>query len=303
MEKLEIYTTKKEVLDQLKKLWKSPQFIQAMETPDSFIYEFCQEIAEHPLIFCHYTDYEIERPHFSSWYNVIPYRTYRNPVLSDLYYFHELWHRVSMRYFPYHLEEFNYATWMEKIRQNEIEASIYSEVIIHFILDGLRDDAFDHEIWADRFLNEEASVMKGLTFPQEMKKLSNRELFEQHFNFFVKALIDQRRRIVYADEDTLVDPIERQIKAYDKNNTEFMWIWRNHAEKVETMMSQFYKTCHYDILMSEDKRKKKAVKRLVESIVATQGNDPCPWYTEAKAFAIIYYGFKDDHKFKIYDTA
>ncbi len=302
MEQLELIVERKKVMDHLHKLWKSEPFKNAMKDSYSFIYKFCQKVSDYPIIFFQYTDYKIERPHFSAWFNAIPYRHYDNPVQSDLYYFHELYHRNTLKYFPFHLGDFDFFSWMEKMKNNEIEASIYSEVLIYFILPELRPQSFKDEIWADRFLQEKVSVFNGFDYPDTISKLSNQTLYNNHFPYFVSGLINQRRKNVMTDAIHLKDPIEKRNKAYDRNNIQFMWIWERNAVLIENAMSEFYNILRFEKDRAINDVRKYALDKLVDFLSMHQlGNDPCPFYKEAKSFAEVFYAFQETYQFLIYD--
>ena len=303
MENVKAYYTQKDAFKALKNIWQSDLFKKQMENPQSKLYKFIKEVSRFPFIQIDYSDRKYERPHHYAWMNILPTRSYPNPYIHDLYVFHELWHKLTMKYFSRQLGDFNFFQFMKKMRENEIEASNMSEVVIYYWIPGLREKTFEHEIWADRFLNEKQSLLQNLEVPEILKGLSNQELYDHRYGFFLKALEDQRKRIVYANIDSLVDQIERQIKAYDKNNNEFMLIWQKNAEKIEMEISKFYEICDNPVFGKELERKKMATNHLLDFLYKNMKNTTYPFPDEAKAFAKIFYGFKASHNFETLDVA
>lgn len=301
MEGIKIHLTQKEVFEKLCSIFTSEIFRKELKNPNSYLYKFLVLASTIPYIEIEYSNRDIERGHHYAWFGIIPARFYPNSVIHDLYIFHELLHKVTMKYFYKHLGEYSFFQFMKKMRENEIEASNMSEVVIYYWIPGLRKYSFGFEIWADRFLEEKVSVLENLEVPKILRGLSNKKLFENHHGFFLKALEDQRKRIVYAHIDSLNDPIERQIKAYDKNNNEFMIIWENNAEKIELDMAAFHEICENKVFGDERTRKKMAVDKLLKFLNDNMDEDLIPFPEEARAFAEVFYGFKKTHGFENLD--
>ena len=95
-------------------------------------------------------DDRLERAHFCSWWGVTMNRTYDNPAIEDLYRLHEMFHAAFMPYFP----GIGFDAFHRKMEDNELKASVCSEIRVYFELPHLREIAFPHPIYADRFLSD-----------------------------------------------------------------------------------------------------------------------------------------------------
>ena len=77
-------------------------------------------------------------------------RSYDNPAIEDLYRLHEMFHAAFMPYFP----GIGFDAFHRKMEDNELKASVCSEIRVYFELPHLREIAFPHPIYADRFLSD-----------------------------------------------------------------------------------------------------------------------------------------------------
>lgn len=99
--------------------------------------------------------HDYERRHFSVWFGqAIMRREYDNPVITDLFYWHEILHGLTFRILDD--ANMNDATWRASMRANEIAVSMETEMVIYWRKPGLRQHSFDFPIWFD-------SVANGLT--------------------------------------------------------------------------------------------------------------------------------------------
>lgn len=119
---------------------------------------------ENPRIFCEYSNEDIERYFFYSWFNILPERHgYEKPLMHDLHYLHEMTHMCLSD--DQRQKDIKYTDWRHQTIQNEITASLFTEAEIFCGKIGkiLRADCFDHEIWVDQHKNNE-SVLKQLRY-------------------------------------------------------------------------------------------------------------------------------------------
>lgn len=129
----------------LLELWSTPLFVNFQKKNGSYLNELAKELAKGPLFFYEMSDPYLEKNHLSSMFKHIAFRQYDNPYIQDLYYFHELTHIANLKYGMSTFQE-----WKEKISNNELFASLVSEVFVYFFEPELRGKTFNN-LWADRF--------------------------------------------------------------------------------------------------------------------------------------------------------
>jgi hypothetical protein len=149
MKNLISLATKSDIHDFVGDLWKSEPFRESYRSR-GYVYDQVERFAYLPRLFAEASNDRLERAHFSTWWNVIMLRDdYTNPIIHDLYYLHEMAHAATMPYVP----RIGRAAFDEKMQRNELEASVLSEIAVYFDMPGLRQNSFDHNIYADRFLD------------------------------------------------------------------------------------------------------------------------------------------------------
>jgi hypothetical protein len=67
-----------------------------------------------------------------------------------LYYLHEIIHAITIAHVP----GISFEAFQQKMTANELETSLATEILVYFEIAGLRDKAFGHDIYADRFLGD-----------------------------------------------------------------------------------------------------------------------------------------------------
>ena len=89
-----------------------------------------------------------EHRHFSIWFGqTFLRRQYSNPVITDLYYFHDLVHAMTFRRMDD--ENLTEQDWRLAMRANEIAVSIETEMLMYWRFPELRQHTFAEKIWAD----------------------------------------------------------------------------------------------------------------------------------------------------------
>ena len=138
-------------------LWKSDIFKNAHAKEGSFVYKVIDQAGKYPFFAYEMTETDIpglppiEKAHFSAWWRGLSHRKYDNPYLHDLYHFHEVYHMALMPYIP----DMKPQEFMRLIGENETDASVMSEIIVHLFHPELRKHVFtDRKILADRFLED-----------------------------------------------------------------------------------------------------------------------------------------------------
>jgi hypothetical protein len=142
----------------IEKLWTTDEFKKAHRDIHPELWDILDKATQYPICFYEPND-PLERSHFSTFYRYIPLRHYDNPAVNDLYYLHELAHLAGM----HHLADSrqcetpeDYKRWASAMEQNEIQASLISEVFVYLWFPTLRQKTFTFEIWVDRFLAQGA---------------------------------------------------------------------------------------------------------------------------------------------------
>lgn len=130
----------------LNKIWKTHFF--KFNSDFGMIGSILDEVIKQPIVF--YEANKTEKRHMTPWFNHIGYRSYKNPYIHDLYVFHELFHIATL---PDYLIE-DYDEWKEKMWNNELFASLTTEVFIYHYYPSLRENTFEKEIWFDILLEK-----------------------------------------------------------------------------------------------------------------------------------------------------
>src|SRR5690242_8900722 len=151
MHDLQALVTREEIHAQFKALWRTAEFRES-HVAGGYVHGWIERLAEYPRFIGELTDPRIERAHFSPWWNVLGRRAYENPAIHDLFYLHEISHMAMLVY----EDTMSWEAWAAKMADNEMLASLESETLVYLALPSLRSKSFDAQIWADRFLGEEA---------------------------------------------------------------------------------------------------------------------------------------------------
>lgn len=214
--------------------WKSEEFID-LQKNHKFFNDFMNKLKKSPVFFFDISN-EKGKYHLSSHIRFIARRDYENKYINDLYYFHELLHCAEFE--P--SQDNDYSMWKEKLNNNELYASIVSEVLIYYMKPEMIGKTFN-PLWAERFYNEDKnSDEKGVY-----------SLFEKHTNFDSMSFNDieqwpesvqkiyKRRnelRLIY-NEDDVVDEAEKFIVRYNKARIKWIEKWKPHYLKIDSLLS------------------------------------------------------------------
>lgn len=197
MKNLKVLKTKEEITDFCRNLWSTKEFQDSFNSK-GYIGELCELFASRPRIVIEMSDSSLEHPHFYSWLNILSKRTYKNPYIQDLYYLHEIYHMSTMIYDP----TLNYEQWSSKMIENELMASLNSEVLVYKHL-PIREKSFSFPIWFDSLADED----------------------------FKDTLALAQKR-VYAMNNPK-NKVEDQLSSYREGNELWVEIWRDAYPEVE----------------------------------------------------------------------
>lgn len=254
-------------------LWQSDLFRESHRS-GGYIWRQVQRFAYMPRMFAEMSFPYLERSHFSTWWNVIMLREYDNPFINDLYYLHEMTHAASMPY----VDGIGRAAFDEKMQRNELEASVLSEIAVYFEMDGLREQSFDHEIYADRYLKSEAM----------------RRLFIINSDTAIETLRTMRRHVMVSKPEHEMDLAESWIRRFNNQNGIYFNVWEDRFAEIERQMALFQQMACTD----SDEGRKMALgfnKIWIEKEAAKDAENNIPFRLEAELFAPFYWSNKEKY--------
>ncbi len=137
-----------------KGLWKSEAFQAMMADPRTGYGELLKRAAQQPWWWVT-PHHDYERKHFTVWFaQAIVRRHYDNPVLQDLYHFHDMLHALTFVDNPSGSE----SDWRLRMRADEVAVSIETELLVYKRYPGLREQSFGFPIWLDEITAGPLSV-------------------------------------------------------------------------------------------------------------------------------------------------
>jgi hypothetical protein len=210
MKNVEVFTGT-DLVSFINSKWQTDEFRQACKIPNHPIQQIVKQVSYKPMWFYDMSD-PIERTQFSSWWRHIQNRQYDNPSVNDLYLIHELHHISNMKFYSDNV----WMKWVDDVFENELEASMFSEVLIYFMFPTLRDKTFNHEIWADRFLKINFTSIE------------------------TKARWAREERLRIFKEPNFDDPIEMSIHKYYTQNLIWCKYWETAYKAVNSNMKEFH---------------------------------------------------------------
>ena len=270
MKNLKALANKREIHDYVYTLFKTDLFKRSY-LQKGVIYDVVDQFAWLPRLFCEESNDYLERAHFSTWWNVLVHRgDYTNPVINDLYWIHEFYHAAHMPYIP----GIGRAAFTEKMQRNELEASVFSEITIYFDLPELRALSFDHEIYADRFL-ENADMQNLWT--------ANRSVA-------IETMRSIRRDVMVSKAEHTMDLTERWIRRFAEQNDAYSITWADRYGEVEERMGLLQSSIGSGV----DRESVLASHRLwIEREAARDAKgDNIPFRQEAELFSPFYWANK-----------
>ncbi len=208
------------------KAWQSKDFIRVALPVYRNVIEWAEK---QDWWFYHPLDQEHQL--FSVWFaHAIGIREYSNPLIHDLYVFHDLLHAYTFIDAPGDTTE----RWKVRMRANEIMTSLETEVLFYHRCPSLREKSFSNEIWADRWLPE-GVVGRASDFGVEMNNqeellLSAASLWPLVIPAMFSGLWWVRRR---ASLNPSFCPHEQQIALYEKRAEQYYQAWGEQWREIE----------------------------------------------------------------------
>lgn len=234
--------------------------------PNNFISILVDRFADMPRFFFDMTDKTNEHAHFSTWWGGIPHREYDNPYIHDLYLVHEMSHAGEMVY----LEGMNFDNFLRKMTDNELHASVVSEVQVYLEIPELRKLTFPFPIYADRFLKDDKFV---------------RRYHVDKARAFEEMKVRRRNTMMCNNPKNVAD---FWIHRFYNQNAAWGACWAQSYDKIETAMSNLREHSYHD--------RNEAMKAFMFWLSQQTTND-VPFLREAQAFAGVYWanrGHYDD---------
>jgi hypothetical protein len=270
MKNIQCIADKAEIHTFVMRLWKTDMFRESHRA-GGFIFRAVERFAWLPRVFAEMSNDHLERAHFSSWWGVTMLREdYTNPVIHDLYLLHEFYHAAHMPYIP----NIGKAAFDDKMQRNELEASVLSEIAVYFEMPGLREVSFDHDIYADRFLND--PVMNVL--------------WKTNKDVAVETIRSMRRDVMVSKPEHLMDLTESWIRRFAEQNAIYSITWSDRYLEVERRMADLQTQAAAD--------RNDALKYHVDWIIREAERDPLdnvPFRQEAELFATFYWANKEKY--------
>lgn len=253
MKNLKALTHKEERENFLDNLWKTPEFKEYRKRMGSWLQNIEQDFIKHPRFIAEYTNAELEHAHFYSWFNILILREYKNPIIQDLYYLHELYHMTQM---PYKVSGFD--EWYKKMVDNETLAAMFSEVLIYNEI-NIRNQSFPFPIWYDQLSPEDF---------KDLGKLQDKRM---------EAMTNPKNEV------------EGILHQYHVNNQTWGEVWRDNFSKIEAHMWFFYETAKNT---NKDVDYEKMAVFIHQEWLRANSSDNIPFKSEAEDFADSYRALK-----------
>lgn len=244
-------------------LFVTPEF---KESP--WVQELCAKVGEAWV-----TEDELAPGHFGTYFGAMGVREYENEYVQDLYYLHELTHVRTLTYDP----ASSWIAWAKRAIDSELEASLTSECFAYLHIPGLREKAFPHVIWVDRFL------YGGGLPPVDERRETVEDVIRRMENEI------RRERIRALNTPGFDDFCEQQIRNYCQQNWQWCRFW---AEAVgtgayEDDVPAFRAVEDHMASPDRDATHQEWIDS-VSSHTFNWGGCDMPFYTQAKAFAEVY---------------
>lgn len=229
MKDIKILVGADEIHDFTRKLWRSDLF-QKSHDEGGLVHQAVEQFSGLPRFFFRPSD-DIENPHFSAWWGGIQMREYDNPAIHDLYYLHEIWHAGTMA----HMKNMTYDNFSRKMIDNELEASVVSEMLVYYELPELRKQTFPYRIFVDKFL-----FPNGYQNEPDPVALDR---WRRNPGCLMETLKLERRDVMMSQTPHTENDVEFWIQKFTHQNECWAHLWYASYNKVETTMVDLIADC------------------------------------------------------------
>lgn len=218
--------------------WKTKEF-KNLQKNHIFFKKFVEKLQKSPIFFFDLS-HENGRYHLSSHIRFIARRDYNNDYMRDLYYFHELLHCAEFE--PDN--EVNYELWKKKLNENELYASIVSEVLVYYMEPSMIGKTFN-PLWAERFYkvdsitSKEAGRYGFFEENEDFEPMSFREI--KKWPVSVQKIHQRRNELrTIFNEEEVEDEAEKFIVKYNKARVNWIEKWKPHYRKIDTLLQKLH---------------------------------------------------------------
>lgn len=239
-----------------KALWRTDAFRSLLDDPRTGYARLIEQASRWPWWFVD-PKHSYERRHFSVWFgHTFIRRTYDNPVITDLFYWHDLLHALTMRD-GYGLDE---SAWQLAMRANEIAVSLETEVMIYWRATDLRPQTFPQPIWFDHIRADTPALRARLQDYSHRLALnqSPQDAWYEHqlrrsrirpwpltdptgCPWHGTELWDLRRAMTHRPSPS--SPVEQDLARYEAMSNRFFHGWRDTWREVESQRYAFASLC------------------------------------------------------------
>lgn len=202
--------------------WKTDFFKNLQKKKGSVVDLMITRLKEKGLFVFDYSN-DLEYKHMFLWFYHIGHRQYDNPYIHDLFFFHEFYHLIS---FPEKKFD-NFEEWKSAMWQNELEASLMSEVFIYYFEPELRQHTFKQRIWCDDVIE---------MFGYEQVNVTDDILMFKGHNEVFKKITDRREQLRAGLESTI--QTEDWIRNFN-NKDDWFVSWKDVFHTVEGIRNDF----------------------------------------------------------------
>jgi hypothetical protein len=265
MKNTQLLVSRSDIHDHLMGLWKTDIFKSSHQS-GGFVHNIVERFSRLPRFFTEMSDDYLERAHFNIWWSGLHPREYADVASHDLYLLHEISHGADMSYIPGQSAE----NFHRKMVDNELWASVTSEIFVYFALPEMRDLSFKGEIFADRFLGDPLFQM----------------MYRDDPVWLFQELSYRRRQAMFNPRPG--DKVEAWLHKFTAQNDKWFEIWQENYNQVETRM-------HALTRLSVAGERREALLRHIDWLTSsrvTKGSE-IPFVDEAAAFAGVYWKNKE----------
>lgn len=272
-----------DIHDYVMGLWSDGP-IKRSHAEGGIVHEVIDRFARLPRFFYQPSQQAIEWTHFSPWWGGILLADYDNAIIRDLRFLHEIYHSATMPY----VRDGNVPTLEAMQFGNERQASCFTEMAIYLELPELREIAFDHPIFVDRFLFPDgdfsAPDATWLARWHEDRQLT-----------FDRLLYERTKVILAPDEEVDIhDPQIVWLRRYGEQGKAWIRIWAGRFRDVQGRMLDLEEEVRAGGSRAD------ALQRHLDWLtdpVRTDGGD-VPFHREAAEFRETF-----DELIRVYDEA
>lgn len=231
-----------EMDDFFSSFWRTEEF-KNMQKFNPYFKVWVNKLKEAPIFFFDIS-HEKGKYHLTSHMRLIARREYDDDYMHDLYYMHELTHCAEFEASTSN----DYSLWMNKLNDNELYASIVSEVLVYYFSPSMIGKTFN-PLWANRFYNKDKNNINltidkfGFFIEKDEENFEEKPIFTL-MNFdnasswpkSIQEIISRRKELRNITNNENLREDEVTIIQY--NLPRYKWIekWERHYRKIDDLL-------------------------------------------------------------------